>query len=73
MDAIMLTEFGSDVLQFNAFNNCISYNIDFSDEDEVAQYNYAYDYNEDGYPRQAIVTLAGGDFDGTSTIDINYY
>ena len=69
MDAIMLVEFGSDILQFNAYNNCTSYSIEYSDEDEVYTYNYAYDFNEDGYPRQVIVTQ--GSY--SSTIDINYY
>ena len=69
MDAIMLVEFGSDILQFNAYNNCTSYSIEYSDEDEVYAYNYAYDFNEDGYPRQVIVTQ--GSY--SSTIDINYY
>ena len=69
MDAIILIEFGSDILQFNAYNNCTSYSIEYSDEDEVYAYNYAYDFNEDGYPRQVIVTQ--GSY--SSTIDINYY
>ena len=48
---------------------------EYSGNDEADQYNFAYDYNEDGYPRQAIVTYHGGNFDGTitTTIDINYY
>ena len=60
---------------FNAFNNCTSFYSEYSGNDEADQYNFAYDYNEDGYPRQAIVTYQGGNFDGTitSTIDINYY
>ena len=69
MDALILVEFGSDILQFNAYNNCTSYSIEYSDEDEVYAYNYAYDFNEDGYPRQVIVTE--GSY--SSTIDINYY
>ena len=69
MDALILVEFGSDILQFNAYNNCTSYSIEYSDEDEVYAYNYAYDFNEDGYPRQVIVTQ--GSY--SSTIDINYY
>ncbi len=69
MDALILVEFGSDILQFNAYNNCTSYSIEYSDEDEVYAYNYAYDFNEDGYPRQVIVTQGGY----SSTIDINYY
>ena len=35
MDALILVEFGSDILQFNAYNNCTSYSIEYSDEDEV--------------------------------------
>tara|TARA_A100000164_G_scaffold19444_1_gene15708 strand:+ start:70 stop:948 length:879 start_codon:yes stop_codon:yes gene_type:complete len=69
MDAIMLVELGSEILQFNAYNNCTYYSIEYSDEDEVFAYNYAYDFNEDGYPRQVIVTQ--GSY--SSTIDINYY
>ena len=69
MDAIMLVEFGSDILQFNAYNNCTSYSIEYSDEDEVYAYNYAYDFNEDGYPRQVIVTQ--GSY--SSTVDVSYY
>lgn len=76
MDAIILNTISGNSLSFNAYNNCTSYNFDYSDEDEANQYNFAYDYNEDGYPRQAIVTYSGGNFDDssyTSTIDINYY
>ena len=70
MDAIILNVISNNSLAFNAYNNCTSYNFDYSDdEDESDQYTFAYDYNEDGYPRQAIIT------DGiySSTIDINYY
>lgn len=73
MDALILLQFGASILQFNAYNNVTSYNVDYSDQDQDVQYNYAYDYNDDGYPRQVIVT---GSYDGesdNSTIDINYY
>ena len=75
MDAIMLLELGTEDLQFNAYNNCTSYNAEYSENNEADQYNYAYDYNEDGYPRQVIATSQGGNFDGTTTttIEINYY
>ena len=76
MDAIMLTVIGEDLTQLSAYNNCISYTADYPDLDEPDQYNFAYDYNEDGYPRQAIVTYSGGNFDGSSyteTIEFNYY
>lgn len=76
MDAIMLTVIGENLTQLSAYNNCISYTADYPDQDEADQYNFAYDYNEDGYPRQAIITYSGGNFDDssyTSIIDINYY
>ncbi len=76
MDAIMLLEFGTEDLQFNAYNNCTSFNAIFTSNNEGDQYNYAYDYNEDGYPRQVIATYQGGNFEGntvTTTIEINYY
>ena len=74
MDAIMLLEFGTEDLQFNAYNNCTSFTAT-NNNNEADQYNYAYDYNEDGYPRQVIATYQGGNFDGTitTTIEINYY
>jgi len=74
MDAIMLLEFATEDLQFNAYNNCTSFTLT-NNNNEGDQYNYAYDYNEDGYPRQVIATYQGGNFDGTitTTIDINYY
>ena len=75
MDAIILTVIIDNVMSLNAYNNCTSYNVEYSDNNEADQYNFAYDYNEDGYPRQVILTYSGGNFDGsyTSTIDINYY
>jgi hypothetical protein len=76
MDAIILSVISENLTQLSAYNNCISYTADFEDLDEPDQYNFAYDYNEDGYPRQAIVTYSGGNFDEfsyTTTIDINYY
>ena len=76
MDAIMLTVIGENLTQLSAYNNCISYTADYPDQDEADQYNFAYDYNEDGYPRQAIVTYSGGNFDElsyTQTIELNYY
>ena len=68
MDAIMLLEFGSDTFQFNVNNNCTSYIVYNDFDQDNYQYNYAYDYNEDGYPRQVIVSQ--GNY--SSTIDINY-
>ena len=75
MDAIMLTVIGDNVMSFSANNNCTSFYAEYSGNDEADQYNFAYDYNEDGYPRQVIATYQGGNFDGTitTTIDINYY
>jgi len=75
MDAIILTVIIDNVISLSAYNNCTSYNVEYSDNNEADQYNFAYDYNEDGYPRQVILTYAGGNFDGsyTTTIDINYY
>ena len=75
MDAIILTVIIDNVMSLNAYNNCTSFYSEYSGNDEADQYNFAYDYNEDGYPRQVIVTFSGGNFDGsyTSTIDINYY
>ena len=75
MDAIILTVIIDNVMSLNAYNNCTSFYSEYSGNDEADQYNFAYDYNEDGYPRQAIVTYQGGNFDGTitTTIDINYY
>tara|TARA_B100000886_G_scaffold2215_1_gene1462 strand:- start:502 stop:1389 length:888 start_codon:yes stop_codon:yes gene_type:complete len=73
MDAIILLELNNNSLgsslSFNAFNNCTSFIIEYSDEDEIYQYNYSYDYNEDGYPRQVI--LMQNNY--SSTININYY
>jgi len=75
MDAIILTVIIDNVMSLNAYNNCTSFYSEYSGNDEADQYNFAYDYNEDGYPRQVIVTYQGGNFDGTitTTIDINYY
>tara|TARA_X000000950_G_scaffold165247_1_gene201945 strand:- start:286 stop:1173 length:888 start_codon:yes stop_codon:yes gene_type:complete len=76
MDAIILTVIGENLTLLSPYNNCISYTADYPDLDEPDQYNFAYDYNEDGYPRQAIVTYSGGNFDGSSyteTIEFNYY
>ena len=60
-----------------AYNNCTSFYSEYSGNDEADQYNFAYDYNEDGYPRQVNCNLSNisGNFDGTitTTIDINYY
>ena len=68
MDAIILNTISGNSLSFNAYNNCNSYNFDYSDEDEAFQYNFAYDYNEDGYPRQVIISQGGA----SETIEINY-
>ena len=69
MDAIILNAISGSILSFNAYNNCTFYSFEYSDEDEAEQYNLAYDYNEDGYPRQVILT----DGSYSSTIDVNYY
>ena len=69
MDAIILNAISGSILQFNAYNNCTFYSFEYSDEDEAEQNNLAYDYNEDGYPRQVILT----DGSYSSTIDVNYY
>ena len=71
MDSIILLHLGYNPLQWSAFNNCNSYTIEFSDEGEVYEYTYSYDYNEDGYPRQGILNETG--FSSETTIDINYY
>ena len=70
MDAIILFTIVYNPLRFNAYNNCTYYSTEYSDEDEVFAYNYAYDYNEDGYPRQVIVTDNSSYSD---TVDIIYY
>ena len=68
MDARMLfqlynTEY-SHVLSWDAFNNLIGANISFPQypEDDYT-ISLAYDYNEDGYPRQAIISDSDYDFD----------
>ena len=75
MDALMLLEFANNTLQFNAYNNCTSYNFDYSDTDDANDTNgyLAYDYNEDGYPRQVIVNSSSDWGSDSSTIEINYY
>ena len=75
MDALLLLEFGANILQFNAYNNCTSYNFDYSDTDDADDSNiyFAYDYNDDGYPRQVIVTGSSDGDSDNSTIEINYY
>ena len=75
MDALMLLEFAEITLQFNAYNNCTSYNFDYSNTDDANDTNgyLAYDYNEDGYPRQVIVTSSSDGGSDNSTIEINYY
>ena len=40
-----------------------------TDENAADEVNFAYDYNEDGYPRQVIVTE--GSY--SSTVDVSYY
>ena len=59
------------LLGFNAFNNCISSNIEYSDEAESYIDTYAYDYNDDNYPRQILVSENNGSYD--ETYDISYY
>jgi len=75
MDALMLLEFANNTLQFNAYNNCTSYNFDYSNTDDLNDTNgyLAYDYNEDGYPRQVIVNSSSDGGSDSSTIEINYY
>ena len=68
MNAIILVNFVDNPLQFNAYNNNTSIVSEYSDGDQY-QYTQAYDYNEDGYPRQVIVT----DGSYSSTIDVSYY
>jgi hypothetical protein len=68
MDAIILNAISGSILQFNAYNNCTFYSFEYSDEDEAEQNNLAYDYNEDGYPRQVIISQGGA----IETIEINY-
>ena len=69
MDAILLFTFVYNPLRFNANNNCTSYNFDYVNENAADEVNFAYDYNEDGYPRQVIVTE--GSY--SSTVDVSYY
>ena len=69
MDAIILFTFVYNPLRFNANNNCTSYNFDYVNENAADEVNFAYDYNEDGYPRQVIVTE--GSY--SSTVDVSYY
>ena len=59
------------LLGFNAFNNCISRNFQYSDETETYTDTYAYDYNDDNYPRQIIVSEENSSYD--ETYDISYY
>ena len=68
MDAIILTVIIDNVMSLNAYNNCTSFYSEYSGNDEADQYNFAYDYNEDGYPRQAIVTYH--DFNSVVTIQL---
>lgn len=51
-------------LSFSFFNNCISQNYD------GAVGAYSYDYNDDNYPRQAVVNFFGG---SSQTYNISYY
>lgn len=62
----------SHVLSWGAFNNLTGANISFPQypEDDYT-ISVAYDYNEDGYPRQAIISDSDYDFD--SVVTINYY
>ena len=69
MDAIILFTFVYNPLRFNANNNCMGYSFDYVNENATDEVNFAYDYNEDGYPRQVIV--ADGSY--SSTVDISYY
>jgi len=69
MDAIILFTFVYNPLRFNANNNCMGYSFDYVNENATDEVNFAYDYNEDGYPRQVIVTE--GSY--SSTVDISYY
>ena len=59
------------LLSFSASNNCVSQNYEDSDSDDSYSVTYAYDYNNDDYPRQ-IITYEG---DGLNEqiFDISYY
>ncbi len=59
------------LLSFSTFNNCVSQNFEYSDGDDSSSVTYAYDYNDDNYPRQ-IITYEG---DGLNEqiYDISYY
>jgi len=59
------------LLGFNAFNNCISSNVESSDETEIYTDTYAYDYNDDNYPRQIIVSENNSSYE--ERYDISYY
>ena len=72
MDAILLFTFVYNPLRFNANNNCTSYNFDYVNENAADEINFAYDYNEDGYPRQVIVT-DNSNSSYSVTVDISYY
>ena len=62
----------SSALSWGAFNNLTSANISFPQYPEDAYtVSVAYDYNDDGYPRQAIISDSDYDFD--SVVTINYY
>ena len=62
----------SHVLSWGAFNNITGANISYPQypEDDYTV-SVAYDYNDDGYPRQAIISDSDYDFD--SVVTINYY
>ena len=59
---------------FNAFNNLISRNFEYSDDrDANDTTDILPNYNEDGYPRQVIVNSSSDGGSDSSKIEINYY
>ena len=59
-------------LGLGAFNNLTGADVNFvQNPSDNYTVSIAYDYNEDGYPRQAIIS--DSDFDSDSVLTINYY
>jgi hypothetical protein len=59
-------------LGLGAFNNLTGADVSFvQNPSDNYTVSIAYDYNEDGYPRQAIISES--DFDSDSVLTINYY
>ena len=75
MNALILYEIISSeyfyLLGFSAFNNCVSQNFEEYDGEEGYSVSYAYDYNEDNYPRQIITYESDGL--NEQIYDISYY